>query len=171
MHKPLLLLLLCAAPALWANPVTCVDATLADYIALGSSGCYLPGWLGVDAMLVHDFVYTASSGSAADVAILAPPRSPSQGGYLVFSSPDWTAADGGIFDVTLGWSWDGNPLRTDYLDWRELIVDRSSSGVGIALSPSIFCCYWEQDFISASQTATMLGAHLTSTPGSGGRLW
>jgi hypothetical protein len=105
-----ILLLPAAALATAISPVpSCVTASLASYIALGSTGCQ------VGPLAVVDFSFTAVKGNnvtilPSDVTVTPVPSGPSYA--LQFSSPKFTASNSDIIRYLIAYTWDPGDIRS-----------------------------------------------------------
>ena len=104
--KLVLIMAVAAAPALFAN--VCVPDTLANYIALGSTGCSLDG------LNATDFSFTDLPGSFKLPAsrFFVTPVSTSNVFGFDFTSSEFSVGPNGLLDIQINYFWDPGSIRS-----------------------------------------------------------
>lgn len=112
--RKLFLLTLCLPIVSFASIIpggSCENATLADYIALGTSGCYAQSGVFLD-----NFSYSETGTvDATDVDVVFVYDIPGDTTLTAFYvAGPWIATNGGSLSVHVGWDWSGTDFVADY---------------------------------------------------------
>lgn len=166
--RKLLLLTLLALP-LAAGPIiggACADGTLAEYIALGSTGCTTSA-----GVLLSDFAYTPTNTLLAE-AVAVSLFEDSALRTAVIVSGDWTAEQNETIAFDLAWKWAAGPgfIEGTYLKSGTLTAPWSLALTTLGYTDTFDSngSYTSGFSIGAGNTTGIAHAAATATAGTGG---